>query len=141
MRKAQEAVKAEAEIILSGTAQQKLEIAERRMERRLNAEHAARMAQIDEEVRLRVVAEGKEYLAMLKEREEKARKTVALYQEWTNNLKPIFTNAEFNTILKSLDSSAIAFRLKEPDPDFIKRMDDAMALVRDKRDRLLLVKK
>lgn len=131
---------------LSMSAQKKLETAMRVMERKLNAEHAVRMAQIEEEIRLRVIAENKEYLAMVKEREKEANKTVALYQEWTNNLKPIFTQAEFNIILKSLDSSAIAFRLKEPesehvkqmDADMIKRMDKAMTLVRDMRDRLTL---
>ena len=51
--------------MLSLTSQQKLEVAKRVMERKLNAEHAARMRNLNEEVRQCVLQEGKEYISKL----------------------------------------------------------------------------
>ena len=42
--------------------------------RKLDTEHTARRRDVAEEVRLRVIAENKEYLAMVKERELKVQK-------------------------------------------------------------------
>jgi transposase-like protein len=84
------------------TAAQKLEAFKRMVERELNAKHAERMRGLDEEVRLRVVAKNKEYLAKLNAMEEKARETVELYQKFTNNHKALFTIEQFKTILMCL---------------------------------------
>ncbi|MGY8679771.1 helix-turn-helix domain-containing protein [Bradyrhizobium sp. UFLA05-153] len=74
---------------------------------------------LDEEVRQRVLAETKDYLAMLKAREEEADKTIATYKEFTNNHKPLFAVDQFKIILmclhpdgqRSADKLAEAFRL------------------------------
>jgi len=126
-------------IELPKTAQEKVDAAQRKMERKLNAEHADRLKQIDEEVRQRVVSENKDYLEMLKAREKKARDTEATYQGFINNLKPIFTLAEYHTVLKCLDPK-IEHQLKAPDPELVKRFNEATMIVRDKKERLTLKK-
>jgi hypothetical protein len=52
---------------------------------------------------------------MLKEREEKADKTIALYQELINNRKPLFTTEQFRTVLMCLhpDGQRTAAKLAE----------------------------
>jgi hypothetical protein len=87
---------------LSLTAQAKLRVAKERLERQLRAEHAARLRGVDEEVRLRVVAEGKDYLARIKEREAEANKTKKLYREWFNQGKKVLTIDEFNLVRSCL---------------------------------------
>jgi DNA-binding CsgD family transcriptional regulator len=87
---------------LAPSAKAKLEIAKRMMERELNTQHVARMRELDEEVRQRVLNETKEYLAMLKAREEEADKTIATYREFTNNHEAVFTSDEFRTVLMCL---------------------------------------
>jgi hypothetical protein len=80
---------------------------------------ATRIHDTDEHVRLRVVAEGKEYLAMVKEREVKVQKDEKWWEELTNNHKPLFTADQFKAILMCLhpdgqrttDKLAEAFRL------------------------------
>jgi hypothetical protein len=93
---------------LSTTAAQKLEVAKRLMERELKVELAARMKQIDEEVRQRVLTEGKAYRDRLEEMEESARVTTKFYRDMIGNHKAIFTAGQFMTILKCLhpDNSA-----------------------------------
>jgi hypothetical protein len=104
---------------LTMSAQAKLEIAKRMIERKLNSDYAARMFGLDEEVRKRVLSEGKEYLAKLEAMEAKARETVARYQEYANDHKPLFTVDQFKAILMCLhpdgqrtaDKLSTAFRL------------------------------
>jgi hypothetical protein len=87
-----------------------IDAAKRMMERKLKLEHAARIKQIDEEVRLRVIAENADYLTMVKQREEKAIGNEDFYREMINDHKTIFTSGEFMSILKCLhpDNSASA---------------------------------
>jgi len=87
---------------LSLSAQAKLEATKRMLERKLNAEYAARMRNIDEEVRQRVLSEGKEYLAYLQEERKTANTTIELYRERINNNKPLFSPGQFKTILMCL---------------------------------------
>jgi hypothetical protein len=104
---------------LSVSAQAKLEVAKRVMEHRLNAKYAERMRKVDEEVRLRVVAEGKEYIERMKELEAKAWAEEKHWREMNNKNKPLFTIDEFKAILMCLhpdgdrtpEKLAIAFRL------------------------------
>jgi hypothetical protein len=104
---------------LSMSAQSKLEVAKRAIERQVNTEHASRMRNLDEEVRQRVLSETKDYLAMLKGREEEATKTIETYREFTNNHQVLFTLDQFKTILMCLhpdgqrtpEKLAEAFRL------------------------------
>jgi transposase-like protein len=87
---------------LSMTAQKKLEIAKRALECRLMAENAARMHNIDEEVRQRVLKEGKEYLAMLKKREDDLYEKEKWYRTLINNHRSPFTVDEYKSILVCL---------------------------------------
>jgi hypothetical protein len=104
---------------LSMSAQAKLEVAKRAIERQVNTEHASRIRDLDEEVRQRVLSETKDYLAMLKGREEEATKTIETYREFTNNHQVLFTLDQFKTILMCLhpdgqrtpEKLAEAFRL------------------------------
>jgi len=93
--------------LLSMSAQQRLDTAIRQEKRRLDAEHAARMRAVDEEVRQRVVAEGKEYVAMVKEREAKVRSDEKLWREIINGHKPLFTVDQFKTILMCLHPDGV----------------------------------
>jgi len=124
---------------LSLSAQAKLEIAGRMMERKLSAEHAARMAQIDEEVRQKVLAGTKARLERLNAMEAKATDAEALYRKWADQLTPTFTEPEFFVVLRALDP-AIQHQLAKPNPERIKLMNDATALMNDKRERLTLKK-
>jgi hypothetical protein len=104
---------------LPKTAQGKRDAAMRQHQRKLDAEHAARMHEIDEEIRQRVLAETKDYLAEVKEREVAVKKDEKWWQEITNNYKPLFTADHFKTILMCLhpdgqrtpEKLAEAFRL------------------------------
>lgn len=104
---------------LSPTAQQKLEIAKRQAEQEVKITLANRMREIDEEVRQRVLKEGKEYLDRLNAWEAKAYQTEKLYRELTNNNHAIFSSEEFKIILMALhpdnsassETRAHAFRL------------------------------
>ncbi len=87
---------------LSLTAQEKLAVAKRLQEHHLNAEHAARMRKLDEEVRQRVLKESEEHLAMLEEARIKASEDEKWYRELINNHKPPFTIEDFKTILMCL---------------------------------------
>lgn len=87
---------------LSMSAQQKLVAAERAMKRKLELEHAARMRVIDEEVRKRVVAEGKDYVANMKEMEAKAWEDQKHWRAMVNDHKPPFTKEQFKAILMCL---------------------------------------
>jgi hypothetical protein len=100
---------------LPKTAKDKLEIAKRMLERKLNAEHALRMRGLDEEVRQRVLAEGKEYLADLEQMRERAYKNEKFYRELINDRKPLFTADQFRHILMCLhpDGERTATKLAE----------------------------
>ena len=87
---------------LPKTAQDKLDAAMRQYQRKLDAEHAERMRGVDEEVRKRVVAEGKEYVASMKELEAKAWDDQKHWREMVNNHKPPLTADEFKLILMCL---------------------------------------
>jgi transposase-like protein len=93
---------------LAPSAQAKLETAKRQIQRALDEEHVKRMRELDEEVRQRVLAETKEYLAMLKARETEADRTIAVYKEFAGNHRFIFTVDEYKEIEKVLhpDNSA-----------------------------------
>jgi len=92
---------------LSMSAQDKLAAAIRQTKRKLDAEHAARLREVDEEIRLRVVAEGKDYLAMVKGREAKVDKDEKFWREMINNHKSPFTADHFKTILMCLHPDGI----------------------------------
>jgi transposase-like protein len=100
---------------LSVTAQQKLDAAIRQHQRKLDMEHAVRMRALDEEVRQRVLAEGKDYLASLNEMREKAWSEEKFYREMIDNHKPPFTKDQFKTILMCLhpDGQRTADKLSE----------------------------
>jgi Protein of unknown function (DUF3102) len=103
---------------LPKTAKDKLEIAKRMMQRKVEADHAARMHKLDEEVRQRVLKEGKEYLADLQKERDAAYKEKSLYQEMTNNRQHIFTLDQFNLIRKCLHQGGIAAKPKDFDAAF-----------------------
>lgn len=87
---------------LAPSAQAKLEAAKRMMERKLNAEHAARMRNLNEEVRQCVLQEGKEYLATLQEMRDKVEADEKWYRTLINDHKPPFTVDQYKTILMCL---------------------------------------
>jgi hypothetical protein len=124
---------------LSLSAQAKLDIATRQMAHTLRMEHATRMARVDEEVRQRVLAATEARLARLNAMEAKAAETEAQYQKWTDRLVPTLTEAEFFVVLRALDP-AIEHQLAKPNPERIKLMNDAAALLNDRRDRLTFKK-
>ncbi len=88
------------------SAQAKLAAARRQMQRALNAEHAARMAAIDEEVRLKLLERTKERLAMLDAMETEARETKDLYQTFMARQKKIFSKDEFRLIVMCVHADA-----------------------------------
>jgi transposase-like protein len=92
---------------LAVSAKAKLNAAIRVVQRKLDAEHAARMRNLNEEVRQRVLSETKEYLAMVKTREEEADKTISNYREYMNHNKPLFTVDQFKTILMCLHPDGV----------------------------------
>ncbi|HEY1859601.1 MAG TPA: hypothetical protein VGG61_04565 [Gemmataceae bacterium] len=87
---------------LALTAKAKLDAAKQMIERSLKAEHAARMREVEEEVRQRVVERSKEHLKTLNEMEEKAKESEAYYQKLINRNKPIFTGDQFRSVLMCL---------------------------------------
>jgi hypothetical protein len=87
---------------LSNTAQARFETVRKQAERRAGMENAARVAQLDEEVRQRVLAQSKEHVARLEAMEAEARETQRYYETLINRHKPPFTAAEFTTILRCL---------------------------------------
>jgi hypothetical protein len=87
---------------LKPTAQAKVEVAKRHAVKEATADVAKRMADIDEEVRRRVLAESKEHLEYLAQEREEARKSEALYRELINNHKPPLTAEEFRLVLMCL---------------------------------------
>ena len=100
---------------LTPSARGKLEIIRRKLERQLNAEHATRMRGLDEEVRQRVLKEGVEYVARMKEMEAKAWNDEKHWREMINNHKPPFTSNQFRHILMCLhpDGQRSAEKLHE----------------------------
>lgn len=103
---------------LAVSSKAKLELAKRHIEYKLNIQHAERMRNLDEEVRKRVLEEGKEYLAMLQEKRDKADRAEQWFQEMINNHKPIFTIDQFNLIRKCLHQSGVAATAKDFDTAF-----------------------
>ena len=89
-------------VTLSATARAKLEATRLSMERKLNAQHAERMRGLDEEVRKRVTAEGKEYIERMEGLEAKAWQNEKHWREMVNNHKPPFTSEQFKSILMCL---------------------------------------
>lgn len=77
------------------TFEHKLKVAQQRVEARLVAEYSQRMANLSEEVRLKVVAEGAEYLAYMKAREAEAEAVKQRYLRLTDDTKPILTREQF----------------------------------------------
>jgi predicted HAD superfamily Cof-like phosphohydrolase len=88
--------------ILSVSAQQKLDAHIARETRRLAAEHAARMAQIDEDVRQRVVSEGRAYGEEMLTLSKKARRTEAQWRSLINRHHHLFTAEQYTAILRCL---------------------------------------
>ena len=104
---------------LPRTAQDRLAAAMRQQERRLNADHAVRMNEVDEEVRRRVVDGNRDYLARLHEREREAEQQIATYREFTNRNRPLLTIDQFNLIRKCLHQAGVAARPQDFDDAFI----------------------
>jgi len=113
------------------SAKAKLEIAKRQVERKLDAEHVARLRAVDEEVRLRVIAENADYVAMVKELEVKARSDQALWREMIDGRKSPFTIDQFKTILMCLHPDG------ERTPD---KLTEAFRLFNNKKLQLTGVK-
>jgi hypothetical protein len=113
---------------LSMSAQQKLDVAIRQAERKLKAEHAERMRGIDEEVRQRVLVEGKEYLAKLQEMQNEAERNEKFYRKMINNRKPIYTVDQFNLLRKCLHQKGIAASEKD--------FNEAFDLIQNKKLQL-----
>lgn len=85
---------------LSLTAKQKLDIAVRQHKKMLEAEHDERLRLLDEEVRLRVVAEGAEYLATVREWEAKAKKVEEFYRRAIGEHRWPLTEKEWMSLIK-----------------------------------------
>ena len=73
---------------------------------------------VEHQVRQRVLAEGKEYLARLKVHEEEADRTISTYREFINNHKPLFTIDQFNLMRKCLHQRGIAAEERDFDGAF-----------------------
>ena len=100
---------------LAPSAKAKLEIAKRQIQHSLNYAHAERMRNIDEEVRQRVLKEGKEYLEELRKEREELREEKQLY---TDMRKPLYTIDQYNLIRKCLHQSGVAASTKDFDTAF-----------------------
>jgi hypothetical protein len=87
---------------LAPSAQARLEIAKRQVERQLKAEHAERMRGLEEEIRQRVVAQGKDYIARMEEMETRAWEDQKHWRAMVNDHKPPFTKEQFRTVLMCL---------------------------------------
>jgi hypothetical protein len=103
---------------LPKSAQEKLDAAMRQHRRKLDAEHAERMRGVDEEVRKRVVAEGKVYVESMKEMEAKAWADQKHWREMVNDHKPPLTVEQFNLLRKCLHQSGIAAKPEDFDEAF-----------------------
>jgi transposase len=91
---------------LSMTAQQKLATGERQMRRRLDAEYAARIRNLDEEVRQQVLTRNREYLAKLNAMEDEAAETKRTYREFMDRQKKIFTKDEYRLVVMCVHADA-----------------------------------
>jgi hypothetical protein len=91
---------------LSMTAQQKIAAAQRQMRRHLEAEHAARLHGLAEEVRQQVLTRNKEYLATLNKMEEEAASTKRLYREFMDQQAKIFSKDEYRLIVMCVHADA-----------------------------------
>lgn len=80
---------------LPKTAQEKLASAERQMRHRLEGEYKKRHAGLDEEVRQRVLKEGKAYRDRMTERTEAADATEIRFREFMDQQTKILTRVEF----------------------------------------------
>lgn len=103
---------------LALSAKAKLKAAIQQVELRLNMQYAERMRNLDEEVRQRVLEEGKEYLKDLQEMRDKASHTEQCFQEMINNHKPILTIDQFNLIRKCLHQGGVAATPRDFDAAF-----------------------
>jgi hypothetical protein len=98
---------------LSLSAQAKLEVATRAMARRLNAQYAERMRELDEEVRQRVLSQTAERLEWMRAAQAEAQESEAYYRRQAEGLCYPFTADQFTTILKCLhpdNSASVATR-------------------------------
>jgi len=112
---------------LSMSAQARLDVATRRMEQRLSAEHAARMRQLDEEVRQRVVAEGTVYRERMEAREREAEETVARYRRIIADHRFALTATEWGTLLM----------IAHDDPNVtVERRQEAARILIERKERL-----
>jgi gamma-glutamylcyclotransferase (GGCT)/AIG2-like uncharacterized protein YtfP len=91
---------------LSMTAQQKIAAGERQMRRRLEADYAARLRGLDEEVRQQVLTRNKEYLAKLNAMEDEAAETKRTYREFMDRQKKIFTKDEYRLLVMCVHADA-----------------------------------
>jgi uncharacterized protein YifE (UPF0438 family) len=100
---------------LPKSAKAKLDIAKRMIERKLYVEHGMRMRALDEEVRQRVLVDGKAYLEEMRAMKEKASRLEKHWRDMVNNHKPPFTIDQFKAILMCLhpDGERTEEKLKE----------------------------
>jgi hypothetical protein len=91
---------------LSKTAQEKLAAAQRQIRRHLEAEHAARLYGLAEEVRQQVLTRNKEYLATLNKMEEEAAETKRTYREFMDRQKKIFSRDEYRLVVMCVHADA-----------------------------------
>jgi hypothetical protein len=82
-------------IALSMSVKQKIDVTLKRERGKLAAEHTARKAAFDEEVRQQVLKENAAYLADLEQMRNKAHETEQWYRELINNHQPPLTTEEF----------------------------------------------
>jgi hypothetical protein len=116
------------------TTKAKLEMWKRQETRRLNAEHAQRMAQIDEEIRRQVVERGAQYREQAQAREAEARKTEASFRRLINNRQFAFTTEQFRAILACLHPDSVNQAGERTVT--VERLNTAFSLFRAKRLQL-----
>jgi len=109
---------ADLRVELPKSAQEKLDAAIRQYKRKLDAEHAERMRGVDEEVRKRVVAQGKEYVADMKQLRDKAWEDEKHWREMNEQLKHPLTVDQFNLLRKCLHQRGIAAEERDFDAAF-----------------------
>lgn len=83
---------------LSLSAQRKLEIIHRQLQKAASRAVAARMAQIDDEVHRKVMAETAERLQMLEQRQRETLKVQNNYRNLTNEFRPLYTIDEWDIL-------------------------------------------
>lgn len=123
---------AEDQIIAASlTPKQKLKLADaiRIHQKRLDKAFEAR---VDAEVQLRIKTANAYALERLKSVEAQLAGVERMLAR-----KGVFSTEDFNLIMKCLDSGTIAFRLKDPDPELVRRFDAAMMLVRNNKVSLV----